>query len=1516
MRTVRVPDGTNMTRWSVMLAVVMIAMLAMPMEARADGFSWDAGTKTLTVTGTDIANNPAWPIVIGGTSVEKTDVEHLVIGSGVTSIGDGAFKKCTNLKTASLSNDVRSMGSSAFYGCTSLTTINFPQNEDFTRIQNSAFYDCTSLTTITLPNNVDIIGDYAFCGCSGLTSVDLGGVKEIGKQAFYGCSSLPTISLPTTLYLEKIGNNAFASCSSLQTVRTYYFNENNFGNRVFSSSMKGVIIPSLITNITKAEVLATFPSVEYKGHVFYEGTKSKCEQAFHETFSFVDKYYRTYFVVGGTSYIHWLCTATFDTQGMAPNPAPVTNVWAGWDEVKCGSEPTTTGYDFDGWYRDEECTILFGTTKEVDGQTVTTYSGVIPGDVTLYAKWKPNIYYTVSFDTGGKCNPPRHQDIPLNKTAKEPNVLYYYNKDDGKDYCIEGWYTDKGCTQRYDFNTPVDHSFTLYAKWALATKRQAFVSLTYAGEGCYATLIDANGQEFWNFESGYVPPGLYTINIISGKDYDESNYTGSIVYVPRPDQNGQSQSGESQEGQSQSGESQEGQSQAEDSQAGESQTGTSTGGEGNDPSEGGSTEAVPTVTNFKYNGMRSIDLNLDLTSHDAYITINCICINPDIGGIASPPEGGHVTFAKGGRTTGGIYKITFTPNEGYVFVRCNLSKTTGTGSGALTPASATSIGYAPTSGPQTVTYTAPYTDSDHSITYGFHFDPVFEKSSVAPFITTQPLGVDLPQGYTSGHVLTVAARTEEGQLSYQWYQNTKNSYSGTAIDGATEPSYAIPAGLPAGTTFFYYCKVTATSGEKSVYANSHIVAVNVGTAATRAFTTPDAALPAAGGTASAGIATGTRGEGDTPPAELSGKYHYGLDWAVSKSAGSDEYDVLTISGSGAAMRSVSQSEYPWYGYRGTIKSIVVGDGVPNIGNEAFKDFTGVTSLVLGKDVMIIGNEAFAGLTSLASLAIGESVKIIGKSAFKDCTSLVSLDLGDVVTSIGNSAFYGCTSLESLVIGDEVALIGRYAFGGCTKLGSIVVGEKNATFDSRGECNAVIRKEINDNNVSDDTKGELVLGCKNTVIPNTVTSIGDFAFARCGAPTTLDIPNSVTTIGEYAFEKCTSLTSVTIPASVTCIYWHAFFGCTGVTDVYCYADYRKLVWYDENCNDFKAVSEYDNMIVCSKTTKCHVFAKAPFDTAWGKGDGETDINVTFVGDLATNGPTRTITVSADPADGGTVTGGTSGTYALGTQFEFKATPNEGYRFVNWTIDGINGGSETTYPFVVNGDFSTVVAHFERIYPLSGDYVGFYDKDSNPITVAAEGETVTVSYNPYDPEDDNKVIIPSGKYFTGNYTSADGVTFTPIEGNTDVTFIMPAKAVTVSAELAEQEEYTLDLTTDEPQEIPESMWQLLYRNLEDNSIFDTETGEWFLDLNLDGSRDVLLEEDYDETAGVSTYRATRLAGADAIKTDLRFDLTYDIPLQYNSVLFNLVVDVVDLVRAIGEGKTQAEIDAIVNAIMQKK
>ncbi len=195
----------------------------------------------------------------------------------------------------------------------------------------------------------------------------------------------------------------------------------------------------------------------------------------------------------------------------------------------------------------------------------------------------------------------------------------------------------------------------------------------------------------------------------------------------------------------------------------------------------------------------------------------------------------------------------------------------------------------------------------------------------------------------------------------------------------------------------------------------------------------------------------------------------------------------------------------------------------------------------------------------------------------------------------------------------------------------------------------------------------------------------------------------------------------------------------------------------------------------------------------------------------------------------------------------------------------------------------VAPVSGTYQLSGDYVSFYDEETNPITEAAVGETVIVSYNPFDPEDDSKVIIPSGKYFTGRYTATEGVTVTMKETR-DGTFIMPAKNVSVSAVLADQEEYTLNMTTTKPQVIPRSVW-LLLNCLDDNYVYDDETQELFLELNGDGKRDVQLKQDYNETTEVSTYSVIRQPGADAITENLRFSFSWDNidPQQYNSVLF---------------------------------
>ena len=175
-------------------------------------------------------------------------------------------------------------------------------------------------------------------------------------------------------------------------------------------------------------------------------------------------------------------------------------------------------------------------------------------------------------------------------------------------------------------------------------------------------------------------------------------------------------------------------------------------------------------------------------------------------------------------------------------------------------------------------------------------------------------------------------------------------------------------------------------------------------------------------------------------------------------------------------------------------------------------------------------------------------------------SVIYNDTTFIVTTMGmgNIVFSGIAqkTMESLYIPKTIMIINYRALGACPNLMSIVVDKENKYLDSRNNCNAVIS--------SNDTyrpANQLVAGCKTTVIPNSVTEIGNYAFVRCETLENIIIPEGVTTIRDGAFYECTSLSSIKLPESLTQLTQQWIFGgCTSLKEVFFFAKTPPYIAY--------------------------------------------------------------------------------------------------------------------------------------------------------------------------------------------------------------------------------------------------------------------------------------------------------------------------------------------------------------------
>ena len=292
--------------------------------------------------------------------------------------------------------------------------------------------------------------------------------------------------------------------------------------------------------------------------------------------------------------------------------------------------------------------------------------------------------------------------------------------------------------------------------------------------------------------------------------------------------------------------------------------------------------------------------------------------------------------------------------------------------------------------------------------------------------------------------------------------------------------------------------------------------------------------------------------------------------------------------------------------------------VTRIGNNAFRDCSGLTSVTIPNSVTSIGEDTFFNCPSLTSVDIPNSVTSIGNYAFYACSGLAAVHITDLsawckikfydwasnptfyahhlylngeeitnlvipddITSIGERAFSGCSGLNSVTIPNSVTSIGQSAFSGCSGLTSVTIPNSVTSIGQSAFSGCS--------------------GLASVTIPNSVTSIGNYAFSDCSGLTSVTIPNSVTSIGYNAFRGCSGLKSVTIPNSVTSIGEYAFYGCSGLTSIYIPESVTRIS--QEAFYGCSGITRIDCMaatppLVYSKTFSSEIYTKATLNVPEG------------------------------------------------------------------------------------------------------------------------------------------------------------------------------------------------------------------------------------------------------------------------------------------------------------------------------
>ena len=1104
------------------------------------------------------------------------NLKNITIPSGVTSIGRHAFYDCYRLKNITIPASVTSIGEGAFEDCTRLESIIFEEGSQLTSIDESAFANCTSLKDIKIPSSVTSIGGGVFRGCDSLTSITIPfassniipptlktviitGGTSIPSNAFEGCKGLKSITIPSSV--TSIGEGAFKYCGILKEV---YISD-----------------------------LASWLSIDFLGDSNPVSSGARLYLNGEEVTDFVIPEGATkigdYALSGCTSLTNITIPSSVTSIGEDAF-ADCTNL----SSITIGGSPQigvnafgNTAYyrNEDNWQDDvlyiDNCLIRAKTTIETctikEGTTVIA-GNAFSGCELLESITIPDSVTSIGEGAFRYCQGITSITIPKGVTSI-------------------GSVAFEGCTNLTSITIPSsvtsigDYAFRECTSIENITIPQSVISI---GESAF---YECDNLTSVTFEEGSQLERIGDIAFYGCKKLESITIPSSVISI------------------------------GERAFFNCANLKTVIFEKGSQLTSIGD-EAFSTdfTVGFDANEMASIIIPASVTSigEDAF----CRCGNLSSITIEGSPQigvnafGGTAYYRNEDNWQDDVLYIdnclirakttieTCTIKEGTTVIAPNAFKNCASLTSIIIPDSVTSIGGSAFAGCNGLT----------SITLpsvGVTVDGA-EETEYKYLFYVEDLNIE---GYYQGEIpssLTTIVITS-GSIGDGAFEGFSNLTSLTIFDGVTSigeeafrgckglTSITIPNSVTSiGKGAFDYCRslesitipfVGATldgtenphfayifgmdylDGNTSVYMPSSLTTVVI----TGGTTIGDYAFYDCEDITSITI-----------PASVTSIGNYAFSARNLTNVTFEEGSQLKSIGSCAFSCDWYLAGSLDYSYNPIINTIP--KGVTRIGDYAFEGCIGFTSITIPNSVTSIGAGAFSGCDNLTSVIFeeGSQLESIGEYAFSACEGLTSIAIPASVTSIGDGAFSGCESLIEVCNKSSLTItVGSEDNGDVGYYAKHIITDESDTFLTTiddyifyddgtevyfvkyvgNDTELTLPDYYGKNYVIYDYAFDWNETITSITIPNSVTSIGDFAFhicdnltnitfkegsqltsigkhafASCDKLTIIMIPDSVTSIGDYAFSGCASLTSITIPDGVTSIGDHTFSSCISLTNI--------------------------------------------------------------------------------------------------------------------------------------------------------------------------------------------------------------------------------------------------------------------------------------------------------------------------------------------------------------------------------